>query len=96
MLQARSVSVWACIWRVGWEREIGPAACMQPHSLLHSLLLLKRQLLTDGVCGAAATTSACRRFATKVDEFYYIGVTGSKAADAGAFKLNIDNTAAAT
>jgi hypothetical protein len=33
---------------------------------------------------------------TKADVFYYIGVTGSKSADVGAFKLNVDNTAAAT
>ena len=33
---------------------------------------------------------------TKKDGFYFIGVTGSKGGDAGAFKLNIDNTAAAT
>ena len=37
----------------------------------------------------------CCRVNTKADVFYYIGVTGSKSADVGAFKLSIDNTAAA-
>jgi hypothetical protein len=40
--------------------------------------------------------NSCCRVNTKADVFYYIGVTGSKSADVGAFKLSIDNTASAT
>ena len=71
-------------------------AYSQQHAAQPAALPRRRALLTDVICGAAATSAACCRFDTKADVFYYIGVTGSKSADAGAFKLNIDNTAAAT